>query len=383
MTTAVTFSFRRLAVVVGVVVLVACLAADRPQSLPPWALVALATASAGVWTLATLLPDRLVAARATGFTLYGVAGGALDLVQPWGPGFVGGFMAVAALALLLPLRPAIALALPVLGVVGAAETLTSEYPWSALLNIALGLGFFFAAARFAAVNREASSRTAQLLEQESALRAARDEAAALGERTRLARELHDVLAHTLSGLSLQLEAARLLAVRAGADARVLEQLELAQRSAKSGVVDGKRAIAALRGHPLAGIADLDDLVETFRRDTGIPADLVMHGEPRPLPAEHGLAVFRTVQESLSNVRRHAPDAKAVHIDVAWGDSGVVVTVTDTGASEDAGIPSGPGFGLAGLAERAAALGGEFEAGRAGDGHRTRLALPVAPAGDEG
>lgn len=393
-------AIRRVAVLVGLVLALSCVLTDRPARLPVGLFLSLVVAALAIWTAAVLLPARLVAARAVAFVVFGVCGGLLDLVQPWGPGFVAGFLAVAALGLSLPLRPAAALAVPVLIVVGAAEAATSDHPANSLLNVGLGLAFFFAASSYAATNREASDRAARLLESQTQTRQAQDRAAALAERARLARELHDVLAHTLSGLNLQLEAARLLALRSGADPQVLQQIELAQRSARTGVADGKRAIAALRGRPLSGTADLPALVADFQRDSGIRCAFTEAGAPEPLSPESSLALYRAAQESLSNVRRHARSAQRVRVELCWEPGRVALRVTDDGAGPavdspvdpavdplvDPAVATGdalvPGFGLSGLAERAAILGGTFTAGAGTNGFTTTITLPTTVATQE-
>src|SRR5881398_762640 len=127
----------------------------------------------------------------------GLAGAALSLVQPNGSGFVIGYTAVAALALRLPRRTAFAAGAIVLVAVGYAVAVRSARPLTAAIGVALGAGFTYAAGAFAAISREARETAEALLAQEAATRAAREQAAAFAERTRLARELHDVLAHTL------------------------------------------------------------------------------------------------------------------------------------------------------------------------------------------
>ncbi|ANF30735.1 hypothetical protein A0130_02710 [Leifsonia xyli] len=370
-----TFSFTQLGAAVAGVVAAVCLLSEPPQSVPRELFVLVVLLSAGIWTPALLLPTSLMRWRVAGFALYGLAGAVLDLWQPWGPGFVAGFVAVSAIALSMPPRPALLASIPVLVLVAAAEAVTSDHPWNALLNIVLGLLFFFAASSFAALKRDATVRAEQLLRQEAETRKARDDAAALGERARLARELHDVLAHTLSGLSLQLEAARLLGERTHTDPRVLEQLALAQKSARDGVAEGKRAIAALRGEALANLADLPTLVTSFSRDTGIPARLHQSGEPVAVDGDIGLAVFRTVQESLSNVRKHAADSRSVAIELRWSPDEVVVSVRNAGSAPSEMLATG--FGLSGLAERAQALGGEFTGGPTEDGFETSCSLPLS------
>lgn len=369
-------SFARAGAAVGVIVGVVCVLSPPPATLGWHWFVLLTAAATAVWLTGLLLPAALPGWRVVAFAMYGALGALLDLVQPWGSGFVAGFMAVAAIALAVPLRPALLASVPVLALLGVAEAATSDHPLNALLNVLLGLGFFFAASAFAAAKRDASGRLEQLLGQVEATRVAREESAVLEERARLARELHDVLAHTLSGLTLQLEAARLLAQRTSTDPRVLEQLDLAQRSARNGVLEGKRAIAALRGEPLAGLTDLPQLVAAFSRDTGIPTSFTETGAVGTLGEDAGLALYRAAQESFSNVRKHAPASRAVSVRLDWGPSTVALTIRNTGAPGAGPGATGFGFGLSGMTERAAALDGSVSAGPTDDGFEVRVTLPV-------
>ena len=315
---------------------------------------------------------RLVAAALVGT---GLAGAALDVLRPSGPGFVLAYMAMAGLGLGLPRRPALAWGAVIVLAAGAAEAATSEHPLSAALTLAAGAGALFLAAALAAVSRDAHAQAEALLEQEAQTRAAREEAAVLGERQRLARELHDVLAHTLSGLAVQLEGARLLAERTGADPRLAEQVTSAQRLAKDGMVSAKRAVATLRGEALPGPAQLPALIEQSRM-AGLPVSLAVRGEPRPLPGESGLAVYRAVQEALTNTAKYAGRGAGASVVLTWTDTALTADITDSGGDRRAaGLPSG-GYGLTGLAERAALAGGRLDAGPEADGWRVTLTMPV-------
>ena len=200
-----------------------------------------------------------------------------------------------------------------------------------------------------------------MLAQEAATRAARERAAAFAERTRLARELHDVLAHTLSGLSVQLAGARLLAETTGADPRLVDQVSRAQALARDGMGNAKRVVSALRGDAL-------------------PVTLTVTGTAKPLVPEAGLAVYRAVQEALTNTTKYAGRGATASVAVSWSDDAVHVKVVDrAGEAATARGPSG-GYGLAGLAERAALLGGHATAGPVDGGFRVQLRLPVKEGG---
>src|SRR4051812_38853563 len=340
------------------------------------ATVVLTVVGLGLWCLA-LLP-RVTAPRVLAPVLLGVglAGGGLQLLHPEGPGFVLAYMALGGIGLALPRRLALRTAAVVLAAAVAAEAATNAQPVAAALSLAAGCGALFLATLFAATSRDAHAQSQALLAQEAATRAAREEAAVLGERQRLARELHDVLAHTLSGLAVQLEGARLLAERTGADPRLAEQVANAQRLAKEGMAGAKRAVATLRGEALPGPEQLPQLVEQTRL-TGLPVSLTVTGEARPLPGESGLAVYRAVQEALTNTAKYAGHGARADVILTWDDDVLTVEITDSGGDRAAaGLPSG-GYGLAGLAERAALAGGHLDAGPTTDGWRVTLTMPVA------
>jgi len=345
------------------------------------AVVVLTVLALALWCAALLrviTGTRHLAAALVGA---GLAGAALDVLRPSGPGFVLAYMAMAGLGLGLPRRPALTCGAVVVAAAAAAEAVTGEHPVSAALTLAAGAGALFLATALAAASRDAHAQAEALLAQQAATRAAREEAAVLGERQRLARELHDVLAHTLSGLAVQLEGARLLAERTGADPRLADQVANAQRLARDGMTSAKRAVATLRGEQLPGPAQLPALVEQTRL-SGLPVTFAVTGRPRPLPAESGLAVYRAVQEALTNTAKYAGRGATATVVLSWTDTSLTAEITDVGGDRiAAGLPSG-GYGLAGLAERAALAGGRLDAGPTDDGWRVALTMPI-PASSPG
>jgi signal transduction histidine kinase len=202
------------------------------------------------------------------------------------------------------------------------------------------------------------------------------QAAALAERQRLAREMHDVLAHSLSGLVLQLEGARLLAAQRHADKDLTAAVERAHRLAKAGLEDARRAIGLLRGEELPGPERLGDLVQAFQSDTGTPSTLEVSGSERTLDSEVRLALYRVGQEALTNVRKHASPSK-VEVHLAYEPGGTHLTVEDF--SENGGpafsLP-GAGHGVTGMRERAELLGGELTAIPTECGFRVDLWVPA-------
>ncbi len=203
---------------------------------------------------------------------------------------------------------------------------------------------------------------AERLERE---RTERAERAVADERARLARELHDVVAHHLSGMVVQAGAAERLLERDPAQARAL--LADLRASGRSTLASMRRLVGVLRADaeegtaPQPGLERLDVVLEQARA-AGVAAELTVEGERRPLRAEVDLAAYRVLQEALTNVRKHAPGATA-RVAVRYRDDDVEVEVADDGAAT-APVEEEPssGVGLVGLRERAAILGGELKAG---------------------
>ncbi|WP_245646355.1 sensor histidine kinase [Nocardiopsis trehalosi] len=238
------------------------------------------------------------------------------------------------------------------------------------------------------------------LRAEESVRAQRDRAdAAIGaERARMARELHDIAAHHLSGMVVQAAAVERLIERDPAAARqgtawiraqgkeTLDNLRLvvgtlreAARDAPAfGPDDGG---LGGDGAPVPGLAVLDRLVGDVR-DLGTPVDLVREGAPRDLPPIADVACYRVVQEALSNVRDHAPGAR-VRVVLSYRPDAVALEVANTPPPAGRGTPAPPrpggrrGHGLIGMRERAQLIGAAFDAGPTADGGwRVALTLPT-------
>jgi signal transduction histidine kinase len=203
------------------------------------------------------------------------------------------------------------------------------------------------------------------------------EAASVAERARIARELHDVLAHSLSGLSLQLEGVRLVAEREHVSEELQEMLARSRRLAADGLEDARRAVRTLRGDSLPGVDDLGRLVEDFSRG-GLEIELSVRGDRRAVSAETGLALYRAAQEALTNTVRHSGATDAA-LDLEFAEATVRLTITDRGTSASsrpqilAGV--GSGYGLSAMRERAEMLGGVVTAGPTESGFRVELELP--------
>jgi signal transduction histidine kinase len=204
-------------------------------------------------------------------------------------------------------------------------------------------------------------------------------AAVAAERSRLAREMHDVLAHSLSALALQLESTRLLARDRGVDHEITRALDQAHHLAASGLQDARRAIATARGDELPGPDRIGVLAEAFEEQSGLPVAVEVRGEPRELAPDARLAFYRTAQEALTNVRRHAA-AERVEVKLAYLPRSTVLVVEDhasSGTPPPVGLGlSGDGYGLTGMRERAELLGGELRAEPTDSGFRVELRLPA-------
>jgi signal transduction histidine kinase len=344
------------------------------------ALLAIAAALAAAGLSARVGGRRVVVPALVGV---GMCGAGLDLLAD-GTGYVIGYMAVAGLALRTPPRTALLAGSPVVAAIAGVEAVDAANPAATSLAVLSAFGFLFTISEFAAVSLGGRRQAEALLAQETAAGEARERAAALSERSRLARDLHDVLAHSLSVLAVQLEAARLTAITQAAGANLVGQITAAHKQTCVGILNARRALAMLRDDEPPGPASVPGLVSETAAALGIPIALEVDGVPRPLDPEAGLMLYRVVQEALANVAKHAGRGVRVTVRLAWAAGRVEVSVVDSGGDgAGVGLPSG-GFGLTGMSERAALKGGHLRVGRSDDGFAVRLWLPAGlPAGDVG
>jgi signal transduction histidine kinase len=231
--------------------------------------------------------------------------------------------------------------------------------------------------------RERRRYLAACREQEAQRQAEQGRLAVREERVRIARELHDVVAHTLSVVTFQAGVGRkIAATRPGEALLALRAVEVTGRSA---LEELRRILGLLRDDgeapslvPAPGVGDLEELAGTVRA-AGIPVALAVTGEVAALPPAASLTVYRIVQEALTNVVKHAPGARAT-VRVQAGRDGVLITVdNDHGTGGPAGPRPGDGarHGLVGMTERAAAFGGTLDAGPvAGGGFQVTAFLPL-------
>jgi signal transduction histidine kinase len=338
----------------------------------PW--VALAVAGL-LYGIVFSLPTRCVPARHRVFALLVLTASmvVLTALQPNGLAFGTVYYIVIVAALRLPLVPA----LLVSGVAVTAECVAIAVrvnePAGAVISIASSVIPWFLVMRLIVRLDRGREEAEELVEELRESRAAHAESVAVAERGRVARDLHDVLAHSLSALALQLEGARLMAADRGSDPEVVEAIERAHHLAADGLAEARDAIAALRGEELPGPERLQQLADAYPGT----CRLTVAGTPRELPSEARVAVYRTAQEALTNVLRHGA-AERVDIELGYEDGGTRLVVQDHGAGAPVvvGPPrAGGGYGLTGMRERAELLGGRLEAEPTADGFRVELWLP--------
>jgi signal transduction histidine kinase len=264
----------------------------------------------------------------------------------------------------------------------AAVTFSTMFVGSGNVDVVSGLGngagaaFFGVAAMFWGRVLRTSERNAELVEQLQASQDAEQRSAVVAERARLARELHDVLAHTLSSLSLHLESTRVLAVSKGVDDDVVERIGRGVSLARTGLEEARDAVGTLRDAALPGPGRLAALVEDFGRTSGISCRLEERGEPIALAPDAQVALYRSAQEALTNVAKHAK-ASSVAVCLSWYDDAVTLRVADDGRPTAAvAALAGGGNGLRGMRERAELAGGELHAGPQETGFVVELRLPA-------
>jgi signal transduction histidine kinase len=328
----------RFVAVAALIALIAARDIHRPAAL---VLLAVAAVAIAAWAR-TFRPLRATAAGSS-LVVVSVIGGILSV---WESASIG-LLAAAAIAAgtTFPLRRSVPLALsgPIALVVASAAA-----GWSGALVIG------GTAATLGALLGGISRRQAQ-------------EHAEHETRMHLARELHDVLAHTLGALAVQLEAAE--AVNEIGDPEQLAELLRRSRSlVSSGLDEAAEAVRALRDEPVPVAERIAALVE------GAGASLRVEGRPRPLPPQAGLALYRAAQEAITNAQKHAPGAPA-HLRLSFGDGETVLTVTNAAPSSPVAAP-GAGLGLQGMRERLERAGGHLDAGGSVQGFTIEAVVPA-------
>jgi signal transduction histidine kinase len=234
------------------------------------------------------------------------------------------------------------------------------------------------AAALAGVARRVTAHAAAVDATRQDLATTRIESTTRGERTRIARELHDVVAHHISMIAVQAETARL--TTPGLPSTGAERFRAIGDTARAALTDMRGLLGVLRTgaepverHPQPGLRELMALLDDVRDASGTGARLILRGTPVPLDPGAELAAYRIVQEALTNARRHAAGA-AVDVELHYDGPRLHVSVRDNGPGSDS---SDGGLGVLGMTERAAAAGGELRAGPAtGGGFLVRAVLPI-------
>ena len=213
-----------------------------------------------------------------------------------------------------------------------------------------------------------AEQAAELLAQREQLQAEQRRADLLDERTRIAREIHDVLAHSLGALSIQIQAARSVLTDRGDIERASDLLAAAQRMAAEGLTETRRAVHALRSDTLPLEEELARVTGTYAERYRVEASFGAAGDPRPVPPEAIIAMLRIAQEALVNAAKHAA-GQPVTVRLEYRDADVQLAVRNKlPAAPGTGDPAvlstaNGGYGLTGMRERLRILSGTLEAGR--------------------
>ena len=239
---------------------------------------------------------------------------------------------------------------------GATTAVTVEYPIVLLLGLILG--------RNLQVHRLQAEQSENLREKQATL-------AMLDERTRIAREIHDVLAHSLGALAIQIQLARAVLTDSHDQTRAVAVLDRAQRIAADGLSETRRAVHALRGEIPSLAEGIAQLSVDHQRNCGTPVTFEVSGEPYPQAPDNSLAITRVAQEALVNAAKHAPNQR---VDIRLDHEPAATTLTVINRLDhdpsDADNPRlatiDAGYGLAGMRERLLLLGGTLSAGPQSD-----------------
>jgi signal transduction histidine kinase len=335
---------------------------------------ALLLLAVGPWVAWSLWPQR-IPRTLPALAVVAMAGGLLGAFHSGAniaPGLFS-VLTVAAASERLPTVQAIGV-----GVAAAAGMLVSAAVQHSPTMLALALvmpaaGFVTGLARHQYVLR--AEQAELLLAEAQRTREEQARAAALAERLRIARDVHDVLAHSLAALAIQLEAAEALLVDGDDVDGATQRVRRSRQLAVDGLDETRRAVSALRDDDCPLPEALDQMVAAYREETGGDARLCVVGEPRELDGDVRVALQRIAREALTNVRKHAPNA-SVEATLSYA-GGVRLAVRSLGSSGSAPLASlGGGYGIAGMRERAELIGAELNAGPIAGGWQVEARLPA-------
>ena len=319
-------------------------------------------------------PERNVEFQAAVIAAMGSAGVAIAGLQLKGATGVAAGVAVFVAITRLPFNAGVALGGAVtvaLGIVtAAAGSSPSAVAAGILVTVVLGV-----VAQFLKQSRESQNQTELLMAQLEDARDEQAQAAAIAERGRIAGELHDVLAHSLSGAAIQLQGARKLADREHAAPQLSGAIDRASELVKAGLANARQAVGALRGDALPTVAQLPALIDSYRADMNLDVTLRIEGQARTLRADPSLALYRGAQEALTNVTRYAPSA-CTTVTVRYEPGRTKLCVDNGGSATPPRPGMGGGRGLAGLQERIERAGGTMSAGPTAQGWRVEIEVPA-------
>jgi signal transduction histidine kinase len=267
-----------------------------------------------------------------------------------------------------------------IAVVALAELASKGYSWGTVGSVAATVLGALLIGQNSRAYKLRAEHGVELLAKSEQLREEQARTAALDERTRIAREVHDVLAHSLGALGLQIQVARAVLTDSGDVPRAVELLDQARRMASDGLREARRAVHALRGDIRPLPEGLAELSASHQRRHGTPVRFEVSGKPRLLSPDVGLAITRAAQEALVNTAKHAPH-QPIEIQLDYTGSRTRLVVSNRLAeNRDSDHPTAfvtvnGGYGLAGMRERLLLLDGALSAGRKGSDWVVEATVP--------
>ena len=344
--------------------------------------LALSSAAWIAWLVSGNTGQRRVLSLASLVVMAG-AGGVLAGLTPSSPAIAVGCAAAFSAGVRMNTGASLGIVAETVAAFMIAALLTNEPT-----GVVLGFPFAFAGLWSVAMTRREylvrAEQAERTLAETRRAREAETHAAALAERARIARDIHDVLAHSLAAVSVNLQAAGglLTAESLPADnpelAKAIECVERAGTLTREGLATARRAILALRDDAAPLPDQLASLAAQYQATGDATIQLTVTGEPRPLAGPAALVAYRTAQEGLTNARKHAP-GQPVRLTLAFAPSQLAVTVENPllpGHQTGPLAETGAGAGLTGLKERAALAGGTLETGPADGTWHTELTIPA-------
>lgn len=368
-------------VCVAAVIALSCVLEPRPglSGNGPWVALGIAGFVCGV-ALTLRSRDKSAARKIVPLALTAASSVVLGIAQPDSAAVAGIYFTVLIAGVGLERVPALFVAGGAVAAEVVVLALRDDPGWQ-IFGFLISIIPWFLVMRLVRELRAGQARAERLVEELRESRAAHADAAAAAERGRVARDMHDVLAHSLSALAIQLEGARLMTRNRGADPEVVSAVERAHHLAAGGLAEARQAIGALHGDELPGPERLPALVDGFSEHSHVDARLTVTGEPGPQSSEARLALYRTAQEALTNIRKHST-ADRVDVQLDYAPDGTRLTVHDHGAGAPVMVgaetarANGGGYGLTGMRERAELLGGTLSAEPTADGFCVELWLPA-------